>query len=341
MVAALPLSVALIGCGDIAESGHVPALMAHSGFRIGCVCDVQRERAERLALLAGGVAVETDYRRAIARADIDAVVLALHPQHSVDVAIDCLHAGLPVLDEKPLAVDLASAQRLAVVVAEVDAAYQVGFVFRYCDFVRDVASACARNVGPQRIQLSIYDERFESTETAHYQKIAGIMRSSSAVMHEGSHVFDYMGEWIAAPPLRVTTSSRTSDPRFPGPNMWSVGVDFADGSVLELEIGWLLPSLPPSSLRLETPAGWWKKDVFSGEEEVMAEGTVSHSPGRGLRQDWAAQLDAFSRLIREVGRPVIGIDAGMRALTLALACEQSARTGAAVELNLQSTGDAR
>src|SRR5437763_762150 len=98
--------VALVGCGDIAEKGHVPSLLAHPRFELVAVCDVRPERAALLARLAGGVAALSDYRALLDRADVDAAVLALHPEVSVGVAIDLLRAGKGVLDEKPMATSL-------------------------------------------------------------------------------------------------------------------------------------------------------------------------------------------------------------------------------------------
>jgi predicted dehydrogenase len=41
-------SIALIGCGDVAEQGHLPAILEDPQFRLTAVCDVNRSRAELL-----------------------------------------------------------------------------------------------------------------------------------------------------------------------------------------------------------------------------------------------------------------------------------------------------
>ncbi|MBA3710304.1 MAG: Gfo/Idh/MocA family oxidoreductase, partial [Planctomycetes bacterium] len=105
--------IALVGCGDIAETGHLPALLAHPRFELVAACDIRPERARLLAGRAGGIRVLTDYRALVEDRSIDAVVLALHPEHSVDAAIAFLGAGTAVLDEKPLACTLADGERVA------------------------------------------------------------------------------------------------------------------------------------------------------------------------------------------------------------------------------------
>src|SRR5579864_8798968 len=127
--------VALVGCGAIAESGHVPSLLVHERFRLVAVCDVRAERAKLLAQQAGGAETLTDYRQLLERRDIQAVVLALHPQVSVPAAIAFLERGLAVLDGKPLAATLEDGRCLAATVAKTRGVYQIGFVMRYCKVI--------------------------------------------------------------------------------------------------------------------------------------------------------------------------------------------------------------
>jgi predicted dehydrogenase len=50
------ISLALIGCGEVAETGHLPTILGHGAFRLAAVCDVDRQRAALFSKLAGGVA---------------------------------------------------------------------------------------------------------------------------------------------------------------------------------------------------------------------------------------------------------------------------------------------
>src|SRR5687767_12626028 len=110
--------VVLIGCGAVAESGHVPALLRHDAFAIAAVCDVREDRARRLAQQAGGVPHFTGWQAMLEGKEFDAAVLALPPEVSADIAIACLRRGLSVLDEKPLAATLEQGRRVARAVAE-------------------------------------------------------------------------------------------------------------------------------------------------------------------------------------------------------------------------------
>ncbi len=97
---------------------HAPALQAH-GIEIVGVSDVNVEAAERRAEQLG-CPYFTDHRELLAVTRPDAAaVLAPHPFHP-SIAIDCLAAGAHVLVEKPIAVQVAEADRM------IEAARQAG-----------------------------------------------------------------------------------------------------------------------------------------------------------------------------------------------------------------------
>ena len=54
-----PLRAGIIGCGGIAQEGHIPSLLA-AGVEIGAVCDVNEARATEVAERFAVPAFETD-----------------------------------------------------------------------------------------------------------------------------------------------------------------------------------------------------------------------------------------------------------------------------------------
>jgi predicted dehydrogenase len=89
---------------------HAPALQSNHIEIVG-VCDVNLEAAERQAERLG-CPYFADHREMLATVRPDAAaVLAPHPFHPA-IAIDCLEAGAHVLVEKPIAVEVAEADRM-------------------------------------------------------------------------------------------------------------------------------------------------------------------------------------------------------------------------------------
>ncbi|MGW7729624.1 Gfo/Idh/MocA family protein [Streptomyces canus] len=126
------LGVAVIGTGKMGAD-HVRRIHeVVSGARVSAVVDVDAERAKNIAARVDGCTAYTDPASAMAAADVDAVLIASPgPAHEAAL-LQAFEHDLPVLCEKPLTPDAASALR--VVEAEQRLGRrraQVGFMRRY------------------------------------------------------------------------------------------------------------------------------------------------------------------------------------------------------------------
>ncbi|CAM5398756.1 Gfo/Idh/MocA family protein [Streptomyces griseomycini] len=127
-----PLGIAVIGTGRMGAD-HVRRIdRVINGARVAAVVDVDAERAKAVAAGVDGCTAHTDPAAAMAAADVDAVLIASPgPAHEAALLTAFEH-DLPVLCEKPLTPDAASALR--VVEAEQALGHrrvQVGFMRRY------------------------------------------------------------------------------------------------------------------------------------------------------------------------------------------------------------------
>ncbi|TFV59646.1 inositol 2-dehydrogenase [Mycobacterium sp. PS03-16] len=126
------LRIAVVGVG-VMGADHVARITDRiTGARVSVVNDVSAARAAQVAAMAPGARVEPDPVAAIAADDVDAVLLASPgPVHEPQL-LTCLEHRKPVLCEKPLTTDPASA--LEVVRREAARAaplIQVGFMRRF------------------------------------------------------------------------------------------------------------------------------------------------------------------------------------------------------------------
>ncbi|MEU6372834.1 Gfo/Idh/MocA family oxidoreductase [Streptomyces sp. NPDC046909] len=127
-----PLRVAVIGTGKMGAD-HVRRIEeVVSGARVSAVVDVDAERVKAVAARVDGCTPYTDPATALAAPDVDAVLIASSgPAHEAAL-LAALARDLPVLCEKPLTPDSASALR--VLEAERRLGHrriQVGFMRRY------------------------------------------------------------------------------------------------------------------------------------------------------------------------------------------------------------------
>ncbi|MDF2723359.1 MAG: oxidoreductase [Paenibacillus sp.] len=107
------LRLAAVGTGGIFKSVHLPAWLAHPEVELVALCDVVREKAQKLADDNGIKDVYTDYRDVVARSDIDVVVICTPNLYHSEVAIAALNAGKHVFCEKPDAVNPEEAIKMA------------------------------------------------------------------------------------------------------------------------------------------------------------------------------------------------------------------------------------
>lgn len=109
------IRIALIGAGAHAVEQHLPAIQAAGGATVSVVCDRDAARAAAVAQPLDA-AVSGDWRVALA-CDVDAVMVCTPPTLTPEIALAAAGRGLPVLLEKPLAADLAGAERLCAALA--------------------------------------------------------------------------------------------------------------------------------------------------------------------------------------------------------------------------------
>lgn len=114
-------TLALIGCGTIAEVHHLPALARHPEVRSKLVLvDTDAARAEAVAARFGVDAWSDDHRAVLDR--VDGAIVTVPHQVRPGIAGAFLERGVPVLSEKPLAGTLAEAEAMVALARRTGAA---------------------------------------------------------------------------------------------------------------------------------------------------------------------------------------------------------------------------
>ena len=103
--------IGLVGCGGISVQ-HLRAYTA-AGYDVAAFCDLTEEKARRMRdTYYPSADVYNDWRKIMARTDIEVVDLAAHPEQRVDMIDGAIDAGKHVLSQKPFVTDLDVGQRL-------------------------------------------------------------------------------------------------------------------------------------------------------------------------------------------------------------------------------------
>ena len=94
--------VAVVGCGMLDQSVHLPNIKNNPRLHLAVTCDVDAATAEKCRDKFGAERAESDWRKVVDAEDIDLIVLATHTNVRGDLIIPALRAGKPVYTEKPL-----------------------------------------------------------------------------------------------------------------------------------------------------------------------------------------------------------------------------------------------
>lgn len=134
--------VAVVGCGAVAESFHLPVLAGHEGVELVALVDRNKGRA---ATLANG------YQIPCVVADVaelktevfDAAIVATPPFHHAPCAIELMQRGIHVLVEKPMATRYQDAQEMVNVARQQGVVLSVGLFRRLLPSLQLMKAAIA------------------------------------------------------------------------------------------------------------------------------------------------------------------------------------------------------
>jgi predicted dehydrogenase len=105
-----PIRVAVIGCGELAQTAHLPLLRRSSDFAIVGIADPNPTALAACATIAKRAQQVSDYHELLTSWVADAVILSLPTSLHATAAQEAFDAGLHVYLEKPVAADLAGAK---------------------------------------------------------------------------------------------------------------------------------------------------------------------------------------------------------------------------------------
>lgn len=217
--------IGFIGAGIIANR-HLGTLLAFDDVRVVAVADPQGERAQEMAARCGGVAY-TDAARMLDGEKFDALYICVPPfAHGAPEEAALAH-GLPFFVEKPLAVDLATAERIAQGVEERGLITAVGYHWRYLDIIERAQALLREN--PARLALGYW---LDSTPPPGWWVHEA--QSGGQMVEQTTHVFDLARLLVGDVTAVSAAAARTARPAFPDADIPDVSVatlHFASGAL--------------------------------------------------------------------------------------------------------------
>jgi predicted dehydrogenase len=287
-----PVRVGLVGAGLIATYHAIQLNLATEANRIVAVHDPDRERA---AGLAGGQGAEVvDSAEAVAAAS-DAVFVCTWTAAHHGAVSAALGAGRPVFCEKPLSVDLASADALTAAVVASGLPNMVGLVLRSSpaflalrEWLRDPADG--------RVMAVVFrDDQYIPTQGMYASTWRGDPRlaGSGTLLEHSIHDLDIL-EWLLGPVTTVSAHQSFVHGIDGIEDVVTTLVRFADGATGSLCSVWHDVLARPSQRRIEIfreralltlegdAVGPVRRQTDDGEVSLEGEALLAWLQGRGV-----------------------------------------------------------
>jgi predicted dehydrogenase len=200
------LSAAIIGAGGI---GRIRAQsISSSGLgRVAVIADVDATRAGVLAQKFS-TSYTVNWREAICRPDVDAVVVSTPTKFHAEIAIDALQAGKHVVCEKPLARTTEEGRRIVEAARRANRVLKTGFNYRQMAHTRKARELIqAQAIGPLYFLRSRYGHGGQPGYEQHWCTDADL--SGGGVLQEqGIHIVDLVRVFLGEPSRVLAETSR-------------------------------------------------------------------------------------------------------------------------------------
>ena len=332
----------LIGCGRVAPR-HAQSLVQLAAAELVAVADVKPNRADHFSDKYGAEATY-GHLEILERQDIDAVTVCVPSGHHAQVTIDALRAGKHVLVEKPIALNLADADRMIRVAREENKTLGVVLQNRYNTPVQQVrraldqgqlgrlylGNACVRWYRPQ----SYYEDDWHGTWAM----------DGGALMNQSIHHIDAL-QWFMGPVKSVNSYTATLAHEMEAEDVGVAILRFENGALATIEgstVTW--PQNLEGSVAIFGEKGsvkvggtalsritlWKVNGELDREAEILTSQRVDPPTVYGYSH--RAVISDFADAVLEQRSPRTPGDEARKSLEIVLAIYESAKSGKEVSL---------
>lgn len=334
-----PVRWGVIGAGGIARRRTIPeGIVSASNATLVAVMDRNKHTCQELSREWGVPAVSTVEE--LLHQPLDAVYIATPTYQHEAQAVAAAAAGMHVFCEKPLALDLAEADRIADACRVARVKLGVGYMMRFHPAHQQIL----RWIGSGRIGVPVMAR---AQLSCWHPPVAGHWRQVRALGGGGAladlalHCFDLL-EFLLGPIVQVGAMTGAVVQHYEDREVEDsavVSLRFASGALGIVEAQFNIPDGAAENVL----------EITGSNGGIKAAGTIGQGSGGSLRTCFArrpggaarwnsstfgpgkniyqAEIEAFSNCILRDTEPPVPGEAGVRGLELLAGCYDSARSG--------------
>jgi len=224
---------AVIGCGFIAENGHLPAYRQHAdSFEVVAVADVSAARRARARELVPGAEIHESAEAMLAKPGLDFVDICVPPSEHARFAHLAFDRGLHVLCEKPLSTTPEDARSM---LAHAGRAQRVLFPchnYKHAPVIRAVRRVLDSGVIGKVNVVTL--QTFRNTHARGVSEWRPDWRrerrysGGGIAMDHGSHTFYLAFDWLGGYPTAITAKT-TTPPNYDTEDNLACTITFPEG----------------------------------------------------------------------------------------------------------------
>ena len=315
--------IGFIGAGGIAHR-HFGVLEQFEDVEIAAIADVDLARAEDAAARFGARAF-ADVNAMLSEVALDALYICVPPFAHGAPERAALSAGLPFFVEKPVALDLATAEEIAAAVDVAGLVTAAGYHWRYLDTVDEVRGLLAHN--PARLMSGYWLDSTPPPQWWWHED-----QSGGQMVEQTTHLLD-LARYLGGDVARVFgLAGRVDRPEFPGldvPTVSTASLQFTSGAIANFASTCLLGWNHRVGLHLFGD----KLAVELTDHDLMVD-VGRGRPVRGTEGDpvWREDRDFIDAVQGKKNRIRCPYGEAVATHRLALAVVESARKGQAIGL---------
>jgi myo-inositol 2-dehydrogenase/D-chiro-inositol 1-dehydrogenase/scyllo-inositol 2-dehydrogenase (NAD+) len=304
------------------------------------LCDRDADGLGRLGEELGVSSLLADYRDAVARPDVDAVVIVTPTFLHCEIAVAAAEHGKHVFLEKPMAVTVDECQRILAAVRRAGVKLQIGFMRRFDDGFRH-AKEIVDSGELGRVMKIKSTGRGPGLPSAW---MFDLKKSNGIIAEVNSHDLDSLRWFTGSEPVRVYAEAanfKCADAREKHPDFYDnilATFRLEDGTLGEVD--GTCPCHYGYDARVEILCEKGLVMVGHVAEQTASKVTIDGAvvgravkSWRNLFKDaYLAEMEHFVRCIERNEKPAVTGHDGLRAVEMVLAANQSLRTGGPVEM---------
>lgn len=316
-----PLRYAVVGAGAIAQA-YAQALLAADDATVTAVVDPRAEPAAALAEPFGATA----YADVSELSDVDAAVVCTPPSTHADVCCALLEAGVAVLCEKPLSVNLAEAHRIVSAAKASGAALSMASKFRYVpDLIQARSLVAGGLLGPVVWLESVFSA---SIDMARRWNADPDVSGGGVIIDNGTHSVDIV-RYLLGPVVEVLAVEGARVEGLRVEDTATLLLRTASGAQAHVTLSWTVDRMADHYLVVTGHEGTlevgWRRSRY---KRRAAPEWVEFGSGYDKIAAFSNQIANFSGLVRGREPSLVSIEDALASVAVIEAAYASLRDGA-------------